>query len=254
MTGAETAVGIAVGKAVFDVTVKAVPWMNFVQRYQSYNLLIIGPERSGKTTLSHFLRLNRLGYRGERTKPTVGHEDSGCFIFEWKTENGTNLSAGFRNVSDQSGQKEPHELAKLIAYKRPHLIIVVLDITARQQSERIHASYANWLDNLCAHLADILMSKPRARNRLNQKLRQILILLNKVDRLNPGNRKSIIDGVEGNVRRILRERLRTVIPEHKLDYFPILPCCMVRDPENYSKEDTIANLQRVMENVVRSIL
>jgi GTPase SAR1 family protein len=254
MSGAETAVGIAVGKAVLDVTVKAVPWTNFVQYYQSYNLLIIGQERSGKTTLSHFLRLNRLGYRDEKTKATVGHTDSGCFIFQWKTDGGANLSVAFRNVSDQSGQKEPYELARLIVDKKPNLIIIVLDITTRAESPRIHDSYTNWLDNLSSHLADLLLSRPRARTKLLKKLRQVVVLINKVDCLEPHEQASILVGAQENVRKILRERLRSLIPDSKLDYFPIIPCCMVRDPLNGSKDDTISLLQRVMEDVARSIL
>jgi hypothetical protein len=170
----------ALAKAVAGVTVKYVPWANLIQRYQSYNLLITGQERSGKSTLYWFLRLNRLGERDEKTPPTVDHEDSGCFLFEWRTEDGGNLSAAFRNVSDQSGQKEPKKLAELIVDQTPHLIIIVLDITAKDD-KRIHSSYRNWLDNLCSHLTNILNSHSWAKSRLIRKLRKIIILLNKVD-------------------------------------------------------------------------
>jgi predicted GTPase len=249
ITGAEVA---ALGK-IIDVTVKAVPWTNLVQRYQSYNLLIIGQERSGKSTLFQFLSRNQLAVRDADTKPTVDHEDSGCLIFQWKTALGANLACAFRNIGDYSGQTEPVRIAKLIAHKRPHLIIVVLDITKRDPHAGIHGSYMNWLDSMCSHLAEALMKSPRSRKKLIKKLRQVVILLNKVDCLEPANRETIVSEVTDRVKMILKNNLQNIIPTQKLNYFPIQPCSLVRDPKYGTVEDTIARLERVMSDVARSI-
>jgi hypothetical protein len=249
VTGAE----IAFAGKVLDVTVKAVPWTNIAQRYRSYNLIIIGQERSGKTTLARFLSRNDLGYRDEDTAPTVDHEDYGCFVFEWKTELGANLSCAFRNIGDYSGQTEPVKIAKLIANKRPHLVIIVLDITRGDPHAGIHGSYINWLDNMCSHLAETLMRRPRSRRRLIKRLRQVVILLNKVDCLDPASRDQDVITAEATVRAILRQRLRTIIPDQKLDHFPIRPCSIVRDPLNGTLADTTSRLERVMVDVARSI-
>jgi GTPase SAR1 family protein len=249
LTGAE----VALGKAVFDITVKAVPWTNIAQRYHSYNLMIIGQERSGKTTFYGFLSRHQLGYRDENTKPTVGHDDSGCLIFEWRTQLGGNLSCAFRNIGDYSGQTEPARIARAIVNKKPHLIIIVLDITKRDLHAGIHGSYMNWLDNMCSHLKDTLNRKPMAKRTVSRKLRQVVILLNKTDCLNPGDRDEIVREAEENIKRILSERLRGVIPDQKLDYFKIRPCSIVRDPLNGEIGDTISRLERIMADIATSI-
>jgi GTPase SAR1 family protein len=249
VTGAE----VASAAKILGASVKAIPWTALVQKYQAYNLIIIGQERSGKTTLTRFLSRKHLGYRDEKIKPTVGHEDTGGRLFQWTTESGGNLSCAFRNIGDYSGQTEPAQIAKMITNKQPHLIIIVLDITKRDPHAGIHGSYMNWLNDMCEHLADILSRRPLKRRNFVNSLRQVVILLNKVDCLETSERSKIAKETEDNVKDIITDNLRALIPNQKLNSFAILPCSLVSNPLYGKVEDTVSRLEKVMAAVAMSI-
>jgi hypothetical protein len=249
LTGAEVA---TIGK-ILNVTATAISKTDLVQKWHAYNLIIIGQERSGKSTLTRFLSRELLGYRDEKSPPTVDHEDTGGTLFRWRTEFSGDLSCAFRNIGDYSGQTEPAKIAKMITDKHPHLIIIVLDITKRDPHAGIHGSYMNWLENMCSHLGDILSRRFRKRRKFVNYLRQVVILLNKLDCLETSERDIVVKEADNNVKKIIAGSLRTLIPDQKLNNFAVLPCSLVRDPLNGKVEDTVSRLERVMAAVAISI-
>jgi hypothetical protein len=132
--------------------------------YRGFDLLILGQERSGKSTIYHFLRSRLLGQDGVDTPPTVDDVNSGVFSFEWQTAAGPLLLA-FRNVGDRSGQIGPHSHAEMLVRKKPHLVIIVLDISSPEVADQLNASYLMWFKHFCSYINDLLVNKEKKQGK-----------------------------------------------------------------------------------------
>jgi hypothetical protein len=233
-----------VEKELAGIAVKTVGWGldRAYKWYQSYTLLIIGPARSGKSTLYRFLKLRLLATQGEDTRPTVAPNDSGLFSFEWKSEDGEVLLLQLRNVSDQSGHDGPFNHAKLFVRKKPHLVIVVL--SAESFESPGDRGDRRWFELFCARVADLLRNSKKAK-KTSDALRQMVILLNKVDLLDHGaGQEQQLAGYKSQIRDIIKDRLVYSFGT-KAEHFDVLPCCMLR-----GANDTMATLRRVITSLV----
>jgi hypothetical protein len=219
--------------------------------YRSYDLLILGQERAGKTALYKFLRSRLLSRDGENTVPTVDAQNTGLFSFEWKTEQGT-LLLEFRNVGDRSGQIGPSEHAKLFVVKKPHFLVIVLDITTPEQSDQLNSAWGTWFRYFCVYVEDELRNRPGRARRLSSRLHSLTILLNKVDAVDPANVQSVVD----HARVRLRAELAHLRPNFgsKIDSFQIIPCSIVENPRNGALEDSSLRLKELVRRLVDSTL
>lgn len=223
--------------------------------YRSYALLILGQERAGKTALYKFLRSRLLSKDGEPTPPTVEDVNSGIFQFEWTTTDSGTLVIEFRNVGDRSGQIGPHAHAKMLVDKKPHLLMIVLDITARDKDEtgKLHASYETWFEYFCTYIGDRLMNRPGLARRVSSRLRNMVILLNKADTLEPKETDAIIREAKTQIRGILRGRLQAYFGG-RVHHYPILECSIVSNPKHGALGDTVSKLQEVIRQLVTSTI
>lgn len=247
--------GAGVGeKVAADIAIRTMGYgVERVRRwYGSYDLLILGMERAGKTSFFNFLRRKLLATDGEPTPPTLDDVNTGVFSFEWTTDQGI-LGLELRNVGDRSGQVGPNEHAKMFVTRKPHLLVVVLDVTRDDRtSDTLHGSYERWFEWFCSYVAERLMNRPRLARRVHSRLRQMIVLLNKSDALPPHDRDNAIRRAQDSVRAELRTRLRAHLGP-KVDQFPILPCSIVRNPQNgRSPEETASLLQEAVRQMVLS--
>lgn len=247
-------VGGALTKEAAGLTVKAASWgiQYFHQWYRSYSLLILGQERSGKTTLYEFFKKRLLGERGRTTKPTIDNVDSGIFALEWKTAIGAPLLLEFRNVGDRAGQIGPYEHARMLVRNMPHIVVVVLDMTSPAVSTRLNESYAKWFEAFAAEVAETLLNRPKKARKVRARLHQMIVLLNKVDELDPGAKEATLSGVKAELRKTMQGSLRPVFGS-KVDHFPILPCSMVGNPLNGTEADTLTMLRDLLEELARGV-
>jgi GTPase SAR1 family protein len=216
--------------------------------YRGFDILILGQERSGKSTLYNFLRLRLLGQDGVDTDPTVVDVNSGVFSFEWQTDAGP-LSLAFRNVGDRSGQIGPHRHAEMLVNKKPHLVIIVLDISSPEVADQLNASYIQWFRYFCTYINNLLINKERKARKVNSKLRSILVILNKIDKLDPGTATNKIDNAKENIRNIMNQHLSGRFG-YRVNYFPILPCVMVENPRHGTGDETIRTLKDLVRRLV----
>jgi GTPase SAR1 family protein len=220
--------------------------------YRSYDLLIVGQERAGKTAFYKFLHSQFLSRDGEQTVPTVDDVNSGIFKFEWTTDSGV-LVVELRNVGDRSGQIGPHAHARMFARQRPHLLVIILDISTREDTDRLHASYGRWLEYFCTYVAERLMKSPRIARRLRSRLRNVVILLNKADTIPAEQVDAVIGEATARIRATLQTRLRNHLGAG-VDTFPILPCSIVSNPRYGTPIDTITRLKEVVRQLVSSTI
>jgi hypothetical protein len=221
--------------------------------YSSYDLLILGQERAGKTALYKFLRSRLLSKDGEQTAPTVDDIDSGIIRFEWTTDTGA-LTLELRNIGDRSGQIGPHAHAQMFVNKKPHLLVIVLDVTASlEEAGRLHASYATWFEYFCTYVGDLLMNHPRRAHKVRSKLHNMVILLNKTDTLDPATADNVIAEATSRIRGILRTRLQHYFGG-RVDNFPVLPCSIVSNPRNQTSGYTIDKLREAIRQLVTSTI
>jgi len=204
-------------------------WRDWQTGTKGFDVLILGQERSGKTTFYSFLRLRILGKDGQQSQPTIDNVNSGVFSFEWTTDNGT-FGLAFRNVGDRSGQIGPQEHAKMLIRRRPHLTIIVLDITSSEVSNKINDSYKSWFEYFCSYVSDLLINRPKVAKRFDNRPKTMLILLNKTDLLLPAD----LEGKVERATKIVRDTMGLRLTQHlggRVTYFPILPCSMVENPK-----------------------
>ena len=220
--------------------------------FTSYDLLILGQERAGKTSFYKFLRQTLLSTDGGLSPPTVDSVNSGIFSFEWQTNTGP-LRLEFRNVGDNSGQIGPYKHAELLIHRKPHLLVVVLDLTLREDTDRLHGGYGTWFSYFCAYIGDMLMNRPRRARRLNSRLKTMLVVLNKVDVLNPSDADAIVSEAQSKVRTILTTRLSHHLG-NRVSNFPIVPCSMVENPRHGTSQDTIERLRAVISLLVSGMI
>ena len=178
--------------------------------YGSYDLLILGQERAGKTAFYKFLRSKLLSKNGEKTSKTIDPVNSGVFQFEWSTDAGS-LALELRNVGDRSGQIGPDLQSQMLIGKKPHLLVVVLDLTAvphdDNDADRVHATYETWFEHFCTSISDRLMNRPRLARKVSGRLRNMVILLNKADKIEADARDESVAVATAQIRAILKTRL-----------------------------------------------
>jgi hypothetical protein len=183
-------------------------------------ILVLGPSTAGKTKFTEYLRLGVLDPEGKR-EMTYRVRKSPAFTVGIGQERDIVLKV--RRAVDTPGQVGPIEHATLVGRRRPHAIIVVLD------SSRAALMMTTWLHLFCDRLDTILRRGSYARRRLAE----IIVLMNKRDKIDRDQAEYLRQGIRG----VLNQHLRVVLGAERVQAIPILECISIQTEEETSLID-----------------
>ncbi len=207
--GAESTVVDAPAETPRRVPVKGLA--RLVAYLRGKELLILGPGNTGKTKFAKYLRLAALDPEGIR-EMTYGVTKSPAFVLGVGGEEGFELNV--RRAVDTCGQVGPLQHALLVARRQPHVVIVMLDCGVDPRS------MLRWFCLFCDALDSVLRKLPSARRRLQE----IVVILNKRDKIEDGEFAKLRQAVQKALERFLT----VVLGEARVRSIPILECISVR--------------------------
>jgi hypothetical protein len=189
-------------------------------------ILILGPERSGKTNLFHFL--DYLILEPERvTNNTVSVKTGRDKSLKIGPANNDRILR-IRKPRDVPGLPAKHHIPYILEY-RPRCIVVVVDAT-KMGSGPSAESPLEWLREFCKYLNSMLL---RERS-VSKRLKSIIIVLNKWDKVLKSATLTGDTEDDRKLRTTKVEEVRTVLGNTGLspetnDLISVLPCCLVCD-------------------------
>jgi hypothetical protein len=173
-------------------------------------ILVLGPASAGKTHFGEYLRLGTLGREGER-KMTFHVSKSPVFTIRVGKDGGRLLNV--RRAVDTPGQVGPVQHANLVGRRKPDGVILVLDCS------QMVSTTVRWVDLFCDRLDTVLRRGSVAR----RKLHEMLVLLNKRDRID----ESECERLRGGVAELLDRHLSVVLGRERARSIPIFECISV---------------------------
>jgi len=174
-------------------------------------ILILGPGSAGKTKFAQYLQWAALDPEGKR-EMTYGVTKSPAFVVGLGREEGLVLRV--RRAVDTPGQVGPLQHALLVARRRPHAVIVMLDCSSDPLAT------LRWFCLFCDALDSVL----RKVSSVARRLQEMVVILNKRDKI--GDRE--FAKLRQAVRKALERFLSVVWGEERVRSIPILECISVR--------------------------
>jgi GTPase SAR1 family protein len=190
----------------------AVEWFS---KFFWNRVVIVGQAEAGKTSFCRYFRHGL--FTSERMKRT--RENIEATALRVSLGRNEELVLKIKSTIDTVGQLPPQMQAKLCAEKKPHVIIVVLDITrpwGGQSSEAVEA----YLDNFMSEFAVAFNRNKTIRN----KLQAMIIVLNKKD----AAEKNKISTWHKRVESFIKKNIVPLAPElvNKID---VVDCSLIED-------------------------
>lgn len=185
-------------------------------------ILVLGPSSAGKSKFAEYLQLGRLHPEGQR-EMTYGLTKSPTFTLTLGVDGRVALNV--RRTVDTPGQTGPVQHAGLVGERKPHAVVVMLD------SSRPIATSVKWLDLFCDRLDTVLRKGHHIRN----KLREIVVVLNKRDKIDPAER----DELAARVRQVLDRHLAVVLGPDRAAAIPVLECICIEGPHGPALIDAV---------------
>ncbi|OHB61819.1 MAG: hypothetical protein A2Y76_07270 [Planctomycetes bacterium RBG_13_60_9] len=174
-------------------------------------ILILGPGSVGKSKFAQYLRLATLDPEGKR-EMTYAVTRSPAFVVDLGRQEGRVLR--IRRTVDTPGQVGPLQHALLVARRKPHAVIVVLDCSGDPRS------MLRWFCLFCNALDSVLRKVfPVAR-----RLQEMVVILNKRDKVDDKEFAKL----QQAVRKVLERYLLVVWGEERVASIPIVECISVR--------------------------
>lgn len=174
-------------------------------------ILILGPSSAGKTKFTEYLRLGTLDPEGKR-EMTYQITKSPVFVIRIGPQRGLVLRV--RRTVDTPGQVGPVQHASLVGRRKPHAVVVMLDC-----SKTVPAT-VGWLRLFCSRLDTVLRKGSYAQRRL----REILVILNKRDKIDDAQ----CDALRQGAKEVLDRHLSVVLGVARVDAIPILECISIQ--------------------------
>ena len=203
--------GVSVGRAARTQRARSRGLYGLITHALGKEILVLGPSTAGKSKFTEYLRLGTLDSEGQR-EMTYRVRKSPAFTLGLGAENGSLLRV--RRAVDTPGQVGPLQHATLAGRRKPHAIIVVLDCN------RSALMMVTWLHLFCDRLDTVLRRGSYAR----RKLREIVVLLNKRDKIDSDGFEQIRYQVNG----VLHQHLAVVLGSERVQAIPILGCISVQ--------------------------
>jgi hypothetical protein len=185
-------------------------------------VLVVGPSTAGKTKFAQYLRLGTLDPEGMR-EMTYHITKSPTFVV--RVGPGGNTTLNVRRAVDTPGQTGPIQHASLIGTRKPHAVIVLLD------SSKAARTSISWLRLFCNRLDTVL----RRGSYTKRKLREVIVILNKRDKID----KQKFDGLRDQVRDELDRYLSVALGKKRAATVPIMACTCIQTPQGATLIDEV---------------
>lgn len=174
-------------------------------------ILILGPGHAGKTKFAQYLRWAVLDPEGKR-EMTFAVTESPTFVVRLGGEEGPELNV--RRTVDTPGQVGPLHHAQLVARRRPHAVIVMLDCSVDPSGT------SRWFRLFCDALDTVLRKTSPAARRLEE----MIVILNKRDKIADKEYAEL----RLEARKALERHLSVVWGEKRVRLIPIVECVSVQ--------------------------
>ena len=216
-----TAIGIKIGiEVIKKTTPKGFAWLTTY--IGGKEILILGPGKAGKTSFVDYLQFGILEHESEHHKT---HHVDLTPTFELSMGQEGALKLKVRRAVDTPGQIGPVAHAELVKERKPHAILLMLDLTKAQSTS------IAWIKEFSEHLDTVC----RDNKKIIKKIRTIIVILNKFDKCKADTyqkyRSSIKKGITLNIKE--------VIGPEKCGKIPILPCVAVENKDGSKHIDAI---------------
>ncbi len=185
-------------------------------------ILVLGPSTAGKSKFAEYLQLGRLHPEGER-EMTYRLTKSPAFVLTLGADGRFVLNV--RRTVDTPGQTGPIQHASLVGERKPHAIIIMLDCS------KAISTTVNWLRLFCNRLDTVLRKGHHAR----RKLREIVVVLNKRDKIAANE----CEELTASVRQVVRRHLSVILGADRARTIPILECISIQTAEGPALIDTV---------------
>jgi hypothetical protein len=169
-------------------------------------LMVVGPPRSGKSTFLDYVRYGVFQHEQE-TQKTYRPQNVQDFRLAIGPDKA--LKVAIRKAIDIPGQWTPKDLAREVFDRRPHALIVMLDLSAPLDDPNDSRSAAIWLRDFCSE-ADIRAHATKAKK---NRLRVFIVALNKADLVS----EEILAQRQAAFEQIVDDRWRTARGQHHAD-------------------------------------
>ncbi len=174
-------------------------------------ILILGPGSAGKTKFAQYLRWAALDPEGKR-EMTYAVTKSPAFVVGFGREE--KLVLRVRRAVDTPGQVGPLQHALLVARRKPHAVIVILDCSGDPLATlRWFCLFCNALDTVLRKLASVA-----------RRLQEMVVILNKRDKIADKEFAKL----QQAARKVLERYLSVVWGEERVRSIPLLECVSVR--------------------------
>jgi hypothetical protein len=224
------AIGVKLG--ISALTRSAPKGLGWIVTYAGgANILLLGPKAAGKTSFADYLEFGVLEDENFHIS-TVDDRRSGLHKIQVGKDKSLDLKV--RSTTDIPGQLNGDGHANTLRDHRPHAAITFLDGT-KSQTEIVA-----WVAEFCSRLEAILMDDAR----LKKKLRTLIFVLNKRDKLTDkqyASRKTAIV-------KAVRENLAGALGNEKASKIQVLPCVSV-STEKYG----ISLIDKLVEKLAKEL-
>ncbi len=174
-------------------------------------ILILGPGNAGKTKFAQYLRLASLDPEGKR-EMTYAVTRSPAFVVDLGRQEGCVLRV--RRAVDTPGQVGPLQHAILVARRKPHAVIVILDCSGDPLAT------LRWFCLFCNALDSVLRKVPAVARRLQE----MVVILNKRDKIADKEYNKLRQAT----RKVLERFLTVAWGETRVQAIPIKECISVQ--------------------------
>lgn len=233
MTGTETATLLKVGVAVIQRV--APSGIALIKSWlKGKEVLIVGQARAGKTTFVDYLHYGLFEDEKEKDKTKIVTSSA---RFNVRLGRDSALELSVKTVIDVPGQIGPSANADEAFKRKPHGIIIFTDLTSPMKGEPDRAAVA-WLLEFCRRLDTRWRAKERKANRI----KSIILVMNKMDKVNPKQ----VESRKKSFRKILDAELREA-RGRMIEEVAIMPCTLVTNPNGTKAVDSmIAHLAKAL--------
>jgi hypothetical protein len=155
-------------------------------------VMVVGPTRSGKTTFMDYM-CYEVFQQEQETSSTLHFK--GSKDFRIKVGEHQALVVAVKTAVDSVGETHPRLIAEEVHRRRPHALIIMLDLSAPLDERYDIRSSASWLESFCTRAEQL------GRKRRKTRLRSLIVAMNKADLVDDAT----VAAKEQRYRQIMRD-------------------------------------------------